>query len=308
MLVVGSGLIGGSIAIAARQRAGIQTIVGVDTPTVLRRGLELGIIDHGAPPDQLEQALRHHRPDLVVFAAPVPIILDQLEVLARSEHQPVLALDTGSTKQAIVARAEQLQLATFIGGHPMAGREHGGLEHARGELLTDCRFVLCPSPSTEPEALATAIDWLHRLGAVPLQMDALAHDRGVALMSHLPHLLAWTLMRTAEDHADEHLWSLAAGSWRDATRVAASDPDLWESIFASNRAAIQQELERWLAIIDRARAALDDPQARVSDALDSQSLASRRRSLVFPLPFDVSAPVPLASSSPASTGCEEEPS
>jgi prephenate dehydrogenase len=198
-----------------------------------------------------------HALDLLVLATPVPAIVQDIARLP-ARGGP-LTIDVGSVKAPIVAAAADVE--RFVGGHPMAGGERGGIAQASASLLEGRPFVLTPAAKTSRAALQQARRVAVELGARPHVLDALTHDHCVALMSHLPHVLALCLMHEGRSLAreldrDDLPWSLAAGSWRDATRVAASDPALWAEIFAANRSALVPALERLARELSAAATAL----------------------------------------------------
>jgi len=286
-LIIGVGLIGGSIALALRETFPKLRIVGVDRAPTLLVAKDRGVLDRGYPPEKLDQALAE-QPQLIVLATGIQTIVDVLATLAAhqqgAERPARLILDVGSVKQPINAAAERLRLPHFVGGHPMSGRERGGIEQAEVAVLAGCRFVLCPTDHGRDEDLRTAEALVTRCGWQPLVMSPLQHDRCAAMVSHLPHLAAWTLMAAAHGQSvregDPELpWSLAAGSWRDATRVAAANPDLWEGILHSNRAEVRHALDLWLEALGRVRRSLDAGDGPILDALDASTLAELRRRL-----------------------------
>lgn len=251
--VVGTGLIGGSVGMAAR-RAG-WTVLGVDAPPVLAQAVELGAIDRGATLAEVRGA------DAVYLAAPVSRIPELLADLAPSD---ALVTDAGSTKAAIVRRATEVGLRRFVGGHPMAGSRLSGVTSAGADLFRGARYFLTPTGETLPEAYA-AVTQLVRddLGARPTAVDAERHDLLVAALSHLPHLLAVALLRVAAEISPDAL-SFAGPSFRDLTRVGAANPELWADILAENAPAVRRALEAFTAGMERLevdiadRAAMED--------------------------------------------------
>lgn len=224
--VVGVGLIGGSIALAAR-RAGAR-VVGWDP----RAGAADRVCDELA--GSLAQAVAGA--DIAIVAAPVEaLIATTSEVLAGAGEETVVT-DVGSVKQAVV---HAIRDARFIGGHPMAGAETVGVEHARPGLFEGATWYLTPTPATEGVRLERLTRFLTSIGARPQAIDPAAHDRLMAAVSHLPHVLANILVEGAVDHP------LSGGpSFRDATRVAGANPDLWRSIYVANGDALIEEIDR----------------------------------------------------------------
>lgn len=286
-LIIGVGLIGGSLALALRHRFANVRLLGVDLPPTLAAARERGVVDEGFTPEALDDALAR-APDLVVLATGVATILSLLPCIdahQRSVASPArLVLDVGSVKRTIVERASALGLPHFVGGHPMAGRERGGIDSADLSILEGCRFVLCPTRDGSSEDIHAAELLVRRCGCDPLVMHAEVHDRCAAMVSHLPHLAAWSLMAVAhrlselEDNPDLP-WGLAAGSWRDATRVAAASPELWEGIFQANRDEVRAALDRWLEVLHELRRALADDEGPILDVLDATTLTAIRQRL-----------------------------
>jgi prephenate dehydrogenase len=295
VMVLGCGLIGGSLARATRKRWSGARISIADRPPILRAARRRRIAQAVISPREVFARLESAPPDLLVLALPVDVIARVVprvaEAARRSEHPP-LVLDVGSVKAPIVDLAQQHRCPRFVGGHPMAGKEQGGIEASSVSLFVDRPFVLCPSADTSTSDLSKARRWVAGLGARPLVLDAAEHDRVVALTSHIPHLAAWTLMDVAMRQQTDLsrkglIWDLAAGSWRDATRVAAADPGLWASILQHNAPAITSVLDEWIETLQRVR----DGVASGSDVLqdgeqgvDAIAIARQRRKIRAKLP------------------------
>lgn len=237
LAVVGVGLIGGSVAAAARTRGVVGRVLGVDAaPAVLDRALARGLIDEGVP----DLASAAARADLVVIGAPVDRIA-RLVLAAASHCRPgTLLTDVGSTKGNIVeALRGRLPVGVaFAGSHPLAGSEKQGPENADADLFQDRLVVLTPAGPDESVLTRLASFW-QALGAKTRVLDAADHDRALALTSHLPHLLAYALAGILP--AD--LRDLTATGFRDTTRLASSAPDLWAPIFLANSAALLDALD-----------------------------------------------------------------
>lgn len=263
----------------------------MDRPRVLERAHAIGAIDHGLPMARALEHMAARPPDAVVVALPLDAIVTLIPKLAElgaalePARQP-LVVDVGSVKGTVVAAAREAGCPRFVGGHPMAGLERGGIEHADAGLFEGASFALCPVSARKTD-LDAARALVTRLGARPVVVDAARHDRAVAMTSHLPHLTAWALLDAARE-LDDRLaqrqlpWSLAGGSWRAATRVAASDPRLWEGILRHNREAVIESLDLLLARIHRVREVLEaghDPLSEADHGLPGPKLArlARRR-------------------------------
>jgi len=229
LALVGVGLIGGSVGLAARKRGVAGRILGVDSrPEVLQRALTRAAVDE-ARPDVRSMAADA---DVVVFCTPVDVIAGQVVEAASACRPGVLLTDAGSTKAAIVRDVEGRlpQGAGFVGGHPLAGSEKQGPEHANAELFEGRVVVLTPTSRTDDKALSQATALWEALGARVRLMDPEEHDRAMAMTSHLPHVTAAALAGVLPPE-----WSgLTAGGFRDATRVASGGPELWAAILQAN--------------------------------------------------------------------------
>ncbi|MBI2298490.1 MAG: prephenate dehydrogenase/arogenate dehydrogenase family protein [Armatimonadetes bacterium] len=256
LAILGVGLIGGSLGLAVRQRGLARHVAAYSrTPATRTLALERGAADSTpATPEACVDGA-----DLVYLATPVAAIVPTLVALAPRLRPGCVVTDAGSSKSEIVAAAEALALpGGFVGGHPMTGSELQGVEVARADLFSGMTYVLTPTDRTPPAAL-DRVAWLaSAVGASVVRMPPEQHDRAVAAVSHLPHLLAAALMLLAEARsaAGEPVYELAAGSWQGATRVAASGATLWREILASNREAVLAALDELGGSLDRFRALL----------------------------------------------------
>lgn len=241
--VVGLGLIGGSVAHALTHMG--FTVGGVDRdPSTVERAIAEGVIAHAGLPADAE---------LTVIATPVDAIIDGVEHALRETSGWVT--DTGSVKGPI---AEAIDDARFVPSHPMAGSEQTGLDGARAELFRGAAWVVCPTPNTSDETFAAMHDFVTALGADPLTLTPAAHDRMVATVSHVPHLTAAALMNVAATRSDEHaaMLRLAAGGFRDMTRIAAGSPAIWPPICVQNGEAITEALDEVIARLEGLRNAV----------------------------------------------------
>lgn len=249
MAIIGVGLMGGSLGLALKKFRLAGTVVGIDASAdTLAKAKTVGAIDRGT--SNLEVGLSGA--ECVVIATPVNIIPEILRFIAPYVSEVRLITDIGSVKQQIVAVGEELYAERFVGGHPMAGSESGGINSAIASLFEGAAWGVvrekCFNPS-EPVAnsslsLLTAL--ITGLGAHPVYLDVSTHDRIVALNSHLPHLLSFAFSNTILNDSESSLArEMAGGSFRDLIRVSASDPQLWSEIFVRNRAAIINVLARY---------------------------------------------------------------
>jgi prephenate dehydrogenase len=255
--IAGLGLMGGSLALALRRRAGTR-IVGFDPdPTVLAEARRLAIIDEAGDPDAVAAC------PVVFVAAPLGRLGDSFSALAQAQG---IVTDLGSTKQPAVQQGETMFGGRFVGGHPMAGSEKVGLAGADADLFDRKIWVLTPTERTDPVALQTLEDLLPQTGAIVVRLDAAAHDAAVAMISHLPYLVACALVETAQQQPGQAaLKLLAASGFRDTTRLAMANPVLGRDMCLTNGEAIAQlipqmqaVLREWQLLVERGdRAGLD---------------------------------------------------
>ncbi len=232
--VIGTGLVGASVGFALSRRG--WRVSGVDiTPGLVQRAIELGACEaEGLDVDS----------DLVVVATPVGTVVSEVRRALAACPRAVVT-DVGGVKETVTT---QIDDPRFIGGHPMAGSEQLGLDGAHGDLFDGAVWVLCPGPNTADATYAAVRRVVASLGAQVLTLAAGDHDRVVAVVSHVPHLTAAALVRVADEHSSDHaaLLRLAAGGFRDMTRIAAGSPAIWPDVCAHNRDAI-------LGILDQLR-------------------------------------------------------
>lgn len=281
--VVGGGLVGGSVAAAARAAGAHVTVTDRSAEVrgiVARRGLADAVVD------TLAAAVADA--DLVVVAVPAAFTADVLLDVAAEARADAVLTDVASLKAELVPEVERRLTAAglapgrFLGGHPMAGSERSGPEAADPTLFQGATWVLTPTATTDAAVLTRAGAALDRLGARVLTVAPELHDRLVAVTSHLPQVAASALAAVADDAAaqvGEAVLAVAGGGFRDTTRIAASDPELWVGILRGNRDAVVTALDGYLAALQRLREALaEGDDAALRDVLARASRA--RRSLV----------------------------
>ncbi len=260
LAIVGLGLMGGSLALAMRAHS--DRISGIDQDeSACAYALERGMVDCAT--DDLYEGV--NRADVVILAAPVRVIVEMLNMRIGSYlRSNTLVIDIGSTKQDIVDAMASLPIGVnAVGGHPMTGKENGGIEESDETLYRGRPFVLCPSRRTTPAALLHALAFVETLGALPIEMEAQRHDQIVAGISHLPYLLSATLVATVANQArdDAAYWELAAGGFRDTSRLAASDVTMMGDILSTNTQAVATLLAQFrmqLAMLETLLIAGDD--------------------------------------------------
>ncbi|MFN2612907.1 MAG: prephenate dehydrogenase/arogenate dehydrogenase family protein [Solirubrobacterales bacterium] len=273
--VLGVGLIGGSIGLAARQRLEAE-VTGYDpSAEVLARALQLGAVSEVA--SSVADACAGA--ELVFCAAPVADLPDLGREALAASGAGVAVTDVGSTKQEIVERLGHE--ARFVGGHPLAGAETAGVEHARPELFEGARWYLTPTENTEGIALDRLQRAISELGARPQAIGAGAHDSMMATISHLPHAIANVLAGQAAARLGEGAERLpeVGPSFRDTTRVAGANPAIWGDIFASNGPAVAAEIDAIVQRLEEAARLLRSGDAEALAAWHRDAGASRRELL-----------------------------
>jgi prephenate dehydrogenase len=240
--IVGVGLIGGSIGLALRERKLAQRIVGVGRRQAnLDVARQVGAIDHGVT----SLATGVTEAQLIIVSTPVDTIAEKVIQAAAACPAASLITDAGSTKEAIVSAVDaglagRRSGPRFVGSHPLAGDHRTGAAHARSDLFDGRTVVVTPTQLTRPAAETEVCGFWQSLGAEVRTMTPAEHDAALATTSHLPHLVAAALA-AATPH---ELLPLAASGWRDTTRVAGGDPQLWQPIFAANRQHVLDSLDR----------------------------------------------------------------
>ena len=251
--IVGLGLIGGSIALAARQHWPACLVIGLDRKDVLEKAMVLHAIDVAADDPVVIAGA-----DLVILAAPVEQNVDMLAVLDQHVTTPAVVTDVGSTKRTTVEAARQLPSRfTFVGGHPLGGAPRGGIEHARADLFVDRPWLFTPDGDTAAGVLERLCEFVRTLGAEPHLVDPVEHDRLLALVSHLPQLTASVLMHVVGSGAGEQGLRLTGRGLFDATRLASSPADIWRDICRSNPDAIGRSLDQLIEELQCLRRGLE---------------------------------------------------
>jgi prephenate dehydrogenase len=250
IVIVGLGLIGGSVALSIRERWPAMRVSGVDTPAVLAHALGSGAIDRAVA--SLETP---GDADLVLLAAPVQQIIELLPTIAA--RQPMIVTDVGGTKRTIVDAARALPAdLTFVGGHPLGGGERGGFAFARPDLFAGRPWILTPDGHRSGDAATRLSALVSGLGARPTIMTPDAHDQLMAYVSHLPQLTASALMATVGNRAGAEGLLASGKGLLDTTRLASSPADVWRDVCATNADAIGLALDDLIALLTDVRAGL----------------------------------------------------
>jgi prephenate dehydrogenase len=259
MAVVGVGLIGGSLARAARERGLVSRVIGLGRGEEnLRRALELGVIDVM----ETDWSKGIPEAELVVLAIPVEAMVQVLPKIASLCGDQSVVTDVGSVKGSIVEEAERILPAPgrFVGGHPIAGTENSGVEASFASLFTDRKTILTPTGRTDPKALDKVRHLWEAVGSTVILMDMDRHDRVMGFVSHLPHIVAYALVHTvySVDQREGNLAGFSAGGFLDFTRIASSHPEMWRDICLMNRDALMEAVESFSLTLDRFKALISE--------------------------------------------------
>jgi cyclohexadieny/prephenate dehydrogenase len=249
LTLIGIGLIGSSVARVARTRGDIaaELVVTARTHKTLERVRKLGFADR----IEADPARAVAGADCVMLCAPVGAFADLAQAIAPHLAPGGILTDVGSTKQSVIRDVGPLvpEGVHFVPAHPVAGTEHSGPDSGFATLFEGRWALLTPPPGTDPDAVEKIAELWKRCGSMVQTMEPAHHDRVLAIVSHLPHLIAFTICGTADDLADEsrqEVLQFAASGFRDFTRIAASDPVMWRDIFLNNREALLEMLARFM--------------------------------------------------------------
>lgn len=272
--VLGSGLIGTSIALAASRTDDVVAGWDPDADVLKRSAARSGMAAGGSLAEAVDGA------GLVFVCAPIPDI-PTVAAEALTVAPEAVVTDAGSVKASVIRSVSDLvdaaALARFVGGHPMGGSERSGPDAASPSILDGAAWVLTPTGVTSPEATDAVDSWISRIGALPMRMDPVRHDRAVAVVSHLPQAVSTTLMGLAarEDEDLPETLVLAAGGFRDLTRLAASNPSLWADIMLANAEELTGALTLYIDELQWLRDLLERGEAGPLEEALSQATRAR---------------------------------
>jgi len=246
--ILGVGLIGASLALAFRRNNIGEEIVGIDYSDVIDKAVNQNIINKGYEPSSISKHIG--KADLVILSTNIRQIINYLKPVASSVKNGAVVTDVGSSKELIVksAQHEFQNNAVFIGGHPMAGSEKNGLEAADPFLFENCFYILTPTKNTDRESVEKLTTIMELIGAKVLIIEAATHDKIAAAVSHLPQMLAVSLVNFIGkiNKEDSNYMKLAAGGFRDMTRIASSPFSMWEDICNTNSENILQMIDEFI--------------------------------------------------------------
>lgn len=257
--IIGTGLIGGSLALALKQAGFCRRVIGAGrTETTLQKAVELGVIDHY----EMDYAVAVKDADIVVVAVPLSAMKNVFEQIAPALSVTAVVTDAGSAKQCVIKDAE-LALAKnfnrFVAGHPISGTEKSGVTAAFVDLYKNRKVILTPTNLADADAVKLVTEMWQAAGADVESMSAQHHDMVLAGTSHLPHILAFGLVDCLNNLEEvDEVFRFAAGGFRDFTRIASSDPVMWRDICLSNREDILRMMEKYQQQLQTIHQALQD--------------------------------------------------
>lgn len=268
--IIGLGLIGGSMAKALRDTYPASYITAYDPhANTLKKAIDSGIINQGLSLFDAKKLAHAH---VVFLCAPVQPCIEALDALAPYLTKETLVTDVCSTKgdllRTVITLQKQYPDLNFVGGHPMAGKEKAGYSASTATLFQDAVYLLCPPAGADPAQVERLADLITAIGATPTPIDWQGHDHLLASISHLPHVIASALCNIAAQEEDESgtLARLAAGGFRDITRIASSSPSLWRSITMSNTQEVSGMITRMIDLLGTLRTALDEKNEQSIEA------------------------------------------
>jgi len=275
VVIVGVGLIGGSLALALRRAGVAGTVVGVGRSRAsLQKALDLGVIDEAAT---LEEAARGA--SLIVLCAPVAQNFALLHALEPHLQPGTIVTDAGSTKSDVIMAAKTAlgdKVAQFVPAHPIAGRELNGVEAALADLYVGKKTVLCPLQENSRADVAAVRAMWESAGAHCRVMSAVQHDAVFAAVSHLPHVLSYALVAQVGNAEDAELkLDFAGGGFRDFTRIAASSPEMWRDICVANREALLQELSTYQSVLAHLKAQIEKGDGEALERIFARASKTR---------------------------------
>ncbi|HEY9067285.1 MAG TPA: prephenate dehydrogenase/arogenate dehydrogenase family protein [Burkholderiaceae bacterium] len=273
--LIGCGLMGGSFALAMKRAGLVKRVIGYSkSPSTTERAKKLGVIDQVAE----SALLAVSGSDIVLIAVPVAATEATFKAIRHLVEPGVLFMDVGSTKRDVVDAARRVlkeRIASFVPAHPIAGKEAAGIAHADATLYSGRQVILTPLPQTAPEMIQKATDTWAAIGAQVLRMTAENHDAAFGAVSHLPHMLAFAYFNSvARQPAGKDFLSLAGPGFRDFTRIAASDVDVWRDVLLSNREEVLKQAARFRHALDAMELAMKSGNAAaLEDMIRSASEA-----------------------------------
>ena len=274
--IIGVGLIGGSLALSAREHIPDVQIYGINrSETNLQKSLDLGLIDYRLDDSMIKQM------DIILLAVPVDGAIDRLVNLLDEVNDNALIMDFGSTKTAICQQvALHSKRGQFLATHPIAGTEYSGPDSALSDLFKDKIQILCEINKTRPDLLEWAQDWFKKIGMKLREMDPIEHDQHITYVSHLSHITSYMLGKTVmEKEKDQSaIFDMAGSGFSSTVRLAKSSPNMWVPIFKQNKENISKTLSQYINNLNQFKQLLD---ADKFDELHEQILEINKIRLIL---------------------------
>ena len=251
LLLIGAGLIGGSLTLSLKNANLVQHVTGVGRrPEVMEQAKSLGIVDTYVAPNTPEYASAVQSADVIVLAMPVGQTQAVLRDLLPHLSAHTIITDAGSTKQSVYDDALAVlgdRIGQFVLAHPIAGRELNGPQAALADLYVNKKIIVCPMPHNSSEQIATVVSMWQATGGLVYELPLAAHDAIFAAVSHVPHVLAYALINHVSDsNLSDDKFAMAGAGFRDFTRIAAASPEMWRDVCLNNREAILHDLDAYL--------------------------------------------------------------
>ncbi len=290
--LIGCGLMGGSFALALKKAGLVRRVVGYSkSPSTVEKARRLGVIDVAAE----SALLAVSGSDIVIIAVPVAATEGTFRAIRHLVDPGVLFMDVGSTKRDVVDAARRVlkeRLPSFVPAHPIAGREVAGIEHADPQLYQGRKVILTPLQQTDATLVQKATDVWAAIGCQVLKMSPENHDAAFAAVSHLPHLIAFAYLNAmSQQPAGKEFLSLAGPGFRDFSRIAASDPNVWRDILLSNREEVLRQSEAFRQALDAMERSMRDWNGEsLEQQIQSASSARSQWSLSHPAPASTPKP------------------
>jgi prephenate dehydrogenase len=281
LVVIGVGLIGGSFSLALKQAGLVRRVIGVGRSREnLDAALSLGVIDEAA----IDPAAAAAEADVVLLATPVGQFPEVMSQIAPALRRETIVTDGGSTKQDVIAYARRFlgaHFKRFVPAHPIAGTERSGAAAAFPELYRDRNVILAPQPETDASAVELVRAAWQACGANVIELEAARHDEIFAAVSHLPHVIAFSLVSMLAKRPDARvLLGFSGGGLRDTVRIAGSSPEMWRDICIANRDALLVLLDNYAKELELARGAIENGDADALETMFERARDARARWLV----------------------------
>ncbi|MGE4282373.1 MAG: prephenate dehydrogenase/arogenate dehydrogenase family protein [Clostridia bacterium] len=255
--VIGLGLIGGSITKALREKCGIHKIIGIDTDdSTLQYAVNEGTISLGFK-DVVPEI---HESDIIFICVPVNNTLEWIQKVIPLIHSECIITDVGSTKSNLISQLNKWpDVFHFVGGHPMAGSEKSGYSASKSHLFENAYYILTPCDKSTTQNIEVLTALIESFGSIPIQIPARLHDEITGAISHVPHIISAALVNMVKtlDAPEQYMYKLAAGGFKDITRISSSTPEMWHSICFNNQSAILEILDIYLHILSTYRSYID---------------------------------------------------